>query len=62
MLCPSSPLETKGHDELKELKRQATQRWVDAVNAEGSFGHWQHVLVEHISDIGALIAETAHTR
>ncbi len=38
-------LETKGYDPLKEIKRQAALRWVSAVNAEGTFGHWTYVLV-----------------
>ena len=32
--------ETKGFDELEEVKREAAERWVRAVNAEGSFGRW----------------------
>lgn len=33
-------LETKGYDLLAEVKRQAAERWVTAVNAEGSYGTW----------------------
>jgi type III restriction enzyme len=33
-------LETKGLDPLTEVKAQAAKRWVEAVNAEGSFGNW----------------------
>lgn len=33
-------LETKGYDPLKHVKIGAAHRWVHAVNAEGSFGHW----------------------
>ena len=29
-------LETRGYDELEEVKRQAAERWVTAVNADGS--------------------------
>jgi type III restriction enzyme len=31
-------LETKGYDPLAHVKAQAAQRWVAAVNAEGSMG------------------------
>jgi type III restriction enzyme len=44
-------LETKGHDPLKDVKRQAAQRWVDAVNADGRYGRWEYVLVEKIADV-----------
>ncbi len=33
-------LETKGFDDYEEIKRAAADRWVNAVNAEGSFGEW----------------------
>ncbi len=38
-------LETKGYDPLKEIKEHAAKRWVDAVNAEGSYGKWQYAIV-----------------
>ena len=33
-------LETKGYDPLEEVKRAAAQRWVAAVNADGTYGRW----------------------
>lgn len=33
-------LETKGYDPLREVKAAAAERWVSAVNADGSFGAW----------------------
>ena len=33
-------LETKGYDPLKEVKKAAAERWVNAVNAEGKFAAW----------------------
>jgi type III restriction enzyme len=44
-------LETKGYDPLKDVKRQAAERWVAAVNADGRFGRWRYQLIEKISDI-----------
>lgn len=38
-------LETKGHDRLEDVKRAAAERWVDAVNADGSFGEWRYAIV-----------------
>jgi type III restriction enzyme len=44
-------VETKGYDPLKEIKRQAAERWVSAVNADGRYGRWRYVLIEKISDL-----------
>jgi type III restriction enzyme len=44
-------LETKGYDPLEEVKRAAAERWVAAVNAEGSYGHWQYALVKRVADV-----------
>jgi type III restriction enzyme len=49
-------LETKGYDPLEEVKRAAAERWVAAVNAEGSFGRWRYVLVKKPSEIGPALA------
>jgi type III restriction enzyme len=32
-------LETKGYDPEAEIKAQAAQRWVNAVNADGRYGN-----------------------
>jgi predicted nucleotidyltransferase len=37
--------ETKGYDPLKHVKIGAAQRWVEAVNADGSFGRWAYRIV-----------------
>ena len=49
-------LETKGYDKLKDVKRQAAERWVKAVNADGRFGRWQYQLVEKVEEIPAKLA------
>lgn len=38
-------LETKGHDEHKEAKRIAAERWVKAVNASGKYGKWHYRMI-----------------
>jgi type III restriction enzyme len=48
-------LETKGHDDLEEVKTQAAKRWVDAVNADGSFGEWRYEIVHDMNAIPALL-------
>ncbi len=35
-------LETKGFDPLEGVKKAAAERWVHAVNVEGSYGRWQY--------------------
>lgn len=48
-------LETKGFDEMEDVKRAAAIRWTKAVNAEGSFGSWDYRVAKKPSDaIGIL--------
>ena len=48
-------LETKGHDPKEGVKTQAAERWVRAVNAEGSFGEWRYEIAHKMNAIPALI-------
>ena len=48
-------LETKGYDPLEEVKRAAAQRWVAAVNADGSYGHWLFRIAKKIGEIDEII-------
>jgi type III restriction enzyme len=52
-------LEAKGYDELKEVKAQAAQRWVNAVNADGALGHWSYALAERVSEVFKLLTIVA---
>ncbi len=38
-------LETKGFDPRKDVKKEAAERWVSAVNADGTKGRWLYALV-----------------
>jgi type III restriction enzyme len=49
-------VEIKGFDPLKEIKQQAAERWVAAVNAEGSFGAWRYGVAQHPSEVKTLLA------
>jgi type III restriction enzyme len=49
-------LEVKGFDELTEVKTQAAQRWVHAVNADGRFGRWDYEVVRDQSGAQPAIA------
>lgn len=48
-------LETKGFDDLAEVKTQAAQRWVTAVNADGSYGVWKFAMARKMSEVRELI-------
>ena len=50
-------LETKGYDPFAEVKQAAARRWCVAVNAEGSFGHWQFKMARTIGEVDQLIAD-----
>ena len=45
-------LETKGYDPLEDVKTQAAQRWVRAVNASRGFGSWNYAVISKMSKIG----------
>ena len=44
-------LETKGWDPLDEVKRAAALRWVAALNADGSYGHWQYAMARKVEEV-----------
>lgn len=52
-------LETKGFDTLAEIKRAAAERWVAAVNADGSFGHWHYAIARKIEEVPRVVTEAA---
>jgi type III restriction enzyme len=52
-------LEVKGFDERAEVKAQAAQKWVDAVNADGAYGRWAYAMVKRPSDTKQAIADAA---
>ena len=44
-------LETKGFDDLAEVKAAAAERWVAAVNADGTFGTWRYALARKVERV-----------
>jgi type III restriction enzyme len=52
-------LETKGYDPLAEVKRAAAERWVAAVNAEGSYGEWKYRMCRGTSEVPGVISALA---
>jgi type III restriction enzyme len=49
-------LETKGYDPLEEVKKAAAKRWVDAVNADGTYGRWCYTMVKKTTDVANAIS------
>lgn len=54
-------LETKGYDSLEGVKRDAAERWVNAVNADGSWGTWRYAIVKRVGDVAAAIGAAEMT-
>jgi type III restriction enzyme len=52
-------LETKGHDDLAEIKAQAAERWVKAVNADGRHGTWRYTMVRGPGDVAPAILKAS---
>lgn len=50
-------MEVKGFDPLREVKKQAAERRVAAVNAESSFGTWIYEVVQHPADAARVLSE-----
>ncbi len=48
-------LETKGFDDLAEIKAQAADRWVKAVNADGRFGAWKYAVARDPKDVRKIL-------
>lgn len=48
-------LETKGFDPLAEIKTQAAERWVNAVNADGTAGTWAYAVCKRPDEVDAKI-------
>ena len=49
-------LETKGYDPLEEVKRAAAERWVAAVNADGTYGRWAFAIAKKTTEINEIVA------
>lgn len=52
-------LETKGYDPLEEVKREAAERWVAAVNADGAYGRWLYRLTHKTTDVSGILTAAA---
>jgi type III restriction enzyme len=50
-------LETKGFDELADVKAQAAERWVSAVNADGRYGMWWYAMARKPEEVKMRVSE-----
>ncbi|MGI8907546.1 MAG: BPTD_3080 family restriction endonuclease [Candidatus Sumerlaeaceae bacterium] len=50
-------LETKGHDPLEGIKRDAALRWVTAVNAEASYGKWDYQVAKKPTEVVGILEQ-----
>ena len=48
-------LETKGYDRKAEIKAQAGERWVSAVNAAKSFGRWRYKVARSVGQVRTIL-------
>ena len=55
-------VETKGLSPLEEVKRHAAERWVAAVNADGSYGRWRYGLAKRPTEVGQIISSVAGSK
>ena len=55
-------LETKGYDPLEDVKRAAAERWVAAVNAEGSYGRWAYRIAKKTTEVSGIITAASAGR
>ena len=50
-------LETKGYDPLADYKAQAAKRWVDVVNADGTYGYRRYTVARKPEEVAKRIEE-----
>jgi type III restriction enzyme len=56
---PHLILESKGYDPLEEVKREAAERWVAAVNADGTYGRWLYRMAKKVAQIDDILDSVA---
>jgi len=52
-------LETKGYDPLAEVKKGGAERWVSAVNADGTYGRWAYEMVRQTTEVNDVVTKAA---
>ena len=52
-------IETKGFDPLEEVKKAAADRWVAAVNADGTYGVWRFAMAKKTTEVESILSRAA---
>lgn len=52
-------LEIEGFDPLADTKQAAAERWVNAVNREGSYGFWSYAVARNTSEVIGIVNHAA---
>lgn len=55
-------VETKGFDDLAEVKSAAAQRWVSAVNSDGASGTWKFAMARSITAVREILDASSPPR
>jgi type III restriction enzyme len=55
-------LETKGFDDLADVKSQAARRWINAVNADGEYGLWMYAVARKPEEVAQRIEDAVNDR
>ena len=55
-------LETKGYDPLEEVKHAAAERWVSAVNEDGTFGRWEYAIAKKVSEVSRILKNVSKSQ
>jgi type III restriction enzyme len=45
----------RGRDEKSEVKEQAAQRWVAAVNADGRYSEWRYAIARDMNAVPSIL-------
>jgi hypothetical protein len=54
------PAKTTGPEAAEKPRRdQAAERWVAAVNADGTFDHWRYAVAKKVSEVPELFDDAA---
>jgi len=48
-------IETKGFDDLADVKAAAAERWTAAVNADGQFGKWRYAMARSVPAVREIL-------
>ena len=60
--CSSLDRRSRTWYTLEEVKRAAAERWVAAVNADGTYEHWEYAVAKKVADISDILEKALRLR